>query len=147
MQYAEGLVGRVFVIRVEHGEDLLATIRGFASDKGIRTGLVHFLGALSSGSLVTGPEVPILPPDPHWERYSGGWECFGIATIFSGPDGPAIHYHGSVGRGSRVLTGCLRETASVYIVVEAIILEFSGFSASRIPDERTGMNLPVFSPL
>ena len=67
----------------------------------------------------------------------------GIGTIYPGDDGPAIHYHASVGRAGHALTGCLREKAVTYIVAEVIILEFTGLDIRRRADEKTGVSLPV----
>jgi len=143
MQYSEGRLGRVFVLRIDDGEDFLAVTRNFINDKKVQTGTLIFLGALRQGRMVTGPEVPVLPPEPHYVMFEGGWEMVGIGTIYPGGDGPAIHYHASVGRAGHALTGCLRDKAVTYIVVEVIVLEFTGLDIRRIPDGKTGLVLPV----
>jgi predicted DNA-binding protein with PD1-like motif len=144
MQYAQGRWGRVFVVRIDHGEDLLLTLYQFIAENGIRNGFVQFLGALGEGRMVTGPEHLILPPEPHFENFEGGWELFGIATIFPAEQGPRIHLHASVGRGGDSMTGCLRERAVTYIVVEAVVMEIKGLSAMIRHDARTGLSLPSF---
>jgi predicted DNA-binding protein with PD1-like motif len=106
--------------------------------------MIHFLGAVRSARIVTGPKEPVIPPAPRREEIFGGWELLGFATIYPGEEGPSIHIHTAAGRGIRSLTGCLREKAEVYIVIEAIITEFVGISAKRIFDEKTGVDLPVF---
>ena len=143
MQYAEGQVGRVFVVRIDDGEDFLDSMRRFITDKGIQSGSVTFLGALMNGRMVTGPEEPVIPPVPHFVMFEGGWEVFGVGTIYPGEGGPHIHYHASVGRAGHALTGCLREKATTYLIVEAVIIEFTGLLGRREFDERTQMNLPV----
>jgi hypothetical protein len=75
--------------------------------------------------------------------FEGGWEVFGVGTIYSGEGGPHIHYHASVGRSGHALTGCLREKAITYLIVEAVILEFTGLSARREFDKKTHVHLPV----
>ncbi|NYT03019.1 MAG: DUF296 domain-containing protein, partial [Methanosarcinales archaeon] len=67
MQYSEGRLGRVFVIRMDEGEDLIASLQRFVEEKGVEAGIIHFLGALRSGRAVTGPERPVIPPPPHFE--------------------------------------------------------------------------------
>ncbi len=146
MRYTEGSVGRVFYVRVDHGEDLLETLRTFAAEKGIRTGIIQFLGAVGEGRIVTGPRQPVLPPDPMMESYAGGWEVVGLATITPGQDRPHLHYHASVGRGHATLTGCLRETAVTYIVVEAVVIEMVGLQIRRQFDPRTGLDLSFPEP-
>lgn len=143
MQYTEGQIGRIFVVRIDDGEDLLASLRQFIADKGIQAGSIVFLGALMDGKLVTGPEKPIIPPDPHYVFFEGGWEVFGVGTIYPGDGGPHIHYHASVGRAGHALTGCLRERAVTYLIVEVVIYEITGLSARREFDKKMQLHLPV----
>jgi len=142
MQYSEGRPGRVFVVRIDDGEDFLAVMHEFIRNKSVQTGTILFLGALRQGRMVTGPEEETLPPEPHHVMFEGGWEMVGVGTICPGEDGPFIHYHASVGRAGIALTGCLREKAITYIVAEAIVLEFTGLDIRRVFDEKTGVTLP-----
>lgn len=143
MQYTEGQLGRVFVVRIDDGEDMLVSLREFIIDKDIQSGSITFLGALMNGRMVTGPEEPVIPPVPHFVMFEGGWEVFGIGTIYPGEGGPHIHYHASVGRSGHALTGCLREKATTYLIIEAVILEFTGLKARREFDHKTQLHLPV----
>jgi len=143
MQYTEGQIGRVFVVRIDDGEDMLVSLRQFIADKGIQAGSIFFLGALRNGRMVTGPEELAIPPVPHFVMFEGGWEVFGVGTIYAGEGGPHIHFHASVGRAGHALTGCLREKAVTYLIVEAIICEFTGLSARKEFDEKTRLHLPV----
>jgi predicted DNA-binding protein with PD1-like motif len=143
MQYTEGQLGRVFVVRIDDGEDMLLSLHQFINDKSVCAGSILFLGALMNGRMVTGPEEPIIPPVPHFVMFEGGWEVFGVGTIYPGEGGPHIHYHASVGRSGHALTGCLREKAITYLIVEAVILEFTGLSARREFDKKTQIHLPV----
>jgi hypothetical protein len=143
MQYTEGQLGRIFVVRIDDGEDMLLSLRQFIIDKNIQAGSIHFLGALMNGRMVTGPEEPVIPPVPHFVMFEGGWEIFGVGTIYPGEEGPHIHYHASVGRSGHALTGCLREKAITYLIVEAVIMEFTGLSARREFDEKMQLHLPV----
>jgi uncharacterized protein len=143
MQYTEGQIGRVFVVRIDDGEDMLISLRQFITDKSIQAGTILFLGALMNGRLVTGPEDPVIPPVPHFVLFEGGWEVFGVGTIYPSEGGPHIHYHASVGRSGHALTGCLREKAITYLIVEAVIMEFNGLSARREFDKKTQVHLPV----
>ncbi|MGA2120596.1 MAG: PPC domain-containing DNA-binding protein [Methanoregula sp.] len=143
MQYTEGQLGRVFVVRIDDGEDMLVSLRQFIQDKGIQAGSIFFLGALRNGRLVTGPEELVIPPVPHFVMFEGGWEVFGVGTIYAGEGGPHVHYHASVGRAGYALTGCLREKAVTYLIVEAVIYEFTGLSARKEFDEKTQIHLPV----
>jgi hypothetical protein len=122
---------------------MLVSLRQFILDKGIHAGSILFLGALMSGRMVTGPEEPVIPPVPHFVMFEGGWEVFGLGTIYMGEAGPHIHYHASVGRSGHALTGCLREKATTYLIVEAVIQEFTGLSARREFDKKMQVHLPV----
>jgi uncharacterized protein len=143
MQYTEGQLGRVFVVRIDNGEDMLISLRQFIGDKSIQAGSILFLGALMNGRMVTGPEEPVIPPVPHFVMFEGGWEIFGVGTIYAGEGGPHIHYHASVGRSGHALTGCLREKATTYLIIEAVIFEFTGLSVRREFDKKTQVHLPV----
>ena len=147
MRYTEGSVGRVFYVRVDHGEDLLETLQNFVAEKGIHSGIIQFLGAVEEGMIVTGPHHPVLPPEPCRESYKNGWEVVGIATITPGPDRPHLHYHASAGRGREALIGCLREKALTYIIVEAVVMEILGTRIQHLFDPRTGLDLPLPEPL
>jgi hypothetical protein len=143
MQYSEGQLGRVFVLRIDEGEDFLAALQEFVRKKEIKAGSVFFLGALHEGRMVTGPEEPVIPPEPHFILFEGGWEVFGMGTIFPGDEGPMVHYHASVGRAGHALTGCLRERALTYLLIEAVVIEFTGLAVRREYDEKTRLHLPV----
>ena len=142
MRYTEGTFGRVFFVRVDHGEDLLETLERFVFEKDIRMGFIQFLVALKGVRIVTGPREAVLPPEPSYESFEGGWEVVGFATITPGNERPHLHYHASVGRGKEALTGCLREIAMTYIIVEAMVIEVTGIHISRHTDSRTGLELP-----
>jgi len=144
MQYSEGRLGRVFVLRLEDGEDLIRSLQKFVERMEVSTGMIHFLGALREGKLIAGPKEPTIPPGPPFvQDLKGAWETFGIATIYPGEDAkPAVHLHASAGHDDRALTGCLRKVATTYLVVEAIVFEFCGLEAKREIDEMTGLSLP-----
>ena len=144
MQYSEGEVGRVFTVRIDDGEDFIREIQRFVTAMHIQNGTIQFLGAVRSARIVTGPTEPVVPPSPRVEEIHGGWDLLGFATIYPGEDGPSVHLHAAAGKGIRSLAGCLREEAEVYVVVEAVITEFVGIVAKRLPDDKTGVNLPVF---
>ncbi|MCJ7443377.1 MAG: DUF296 domain-containing protein [Methanotrichaceae archaeon] len=141
MQYSEGNIGRVFVLRIDDGEDLIKSILEFVQMKNLKSGLGLFIGALRDGKAVTGPELPVIPPDQHFETYESAWEVFGMVTVYPSPEGPKLHIHSSMGRGREALVGCLREKASVYLVIEVALFEFVGLNAVREFDKKSGFYL------
>lgn len=146
MQCIEGRPGRIFLVRIDHGEDLLPALEQCVREKEVHCGVIQVLGALGRGKMVTGPEEMVLPPVPHREDFEGGWEILALGTISWEHEAPHIHLHSAVGKGDRTLTGCLREEAQVYIVIEAVITEISGIQSVRSPDGVTGLSLPRYHP-
>jgi predicted DNA-binding protein with PD1-like motif len=103
--------------------------------------LIHILGALRDGKAVTGPEIAVIPPVPHFERFEGGWELIAVATLYPSSEGPKLHIHASTGREKAVLTGCIREKAQVYLTIEAVVIELDDMAASRKLDDKSGQYL------
>ena len=143
MQYSEGRMGRVFVLRMDHGEDLIESLQKFLEEKRIESCTALFLGALRDGRTVTGPKRPEVPPSPNFEAYESAWEVLGIATVYPSADGPRLHIHSGLGRGRDALLGCIREKAEVYLVVEMVLFEIFGLQAERVWDEEMQLFLPT----
>ncbi|MEI8004422.1 MAG: DUF296 domain-containing protein [Methanothrix sp.] len=141
MQYSEGSLGRVFVLRMDHGEDLIESLQKFLHEKKIESCTAFFMGALRDGRAVTGPELPVVPPVPHFEAYESAWEVFGMATIYPSVEGPKLHIHSALGRGRQSILGCIRDKAEVYLIVEAVLFEISGLNAERVWDEKMQLYL------
>lgn len=141
MQYSEGRLGRVFVLKMDDGEDLIESLQKFLREKEIESCMALFIGALREGRAVTGPEQPVIPSVPHFVNFDDGWETFGMASVYPSADGLKLHIHSALGRGEEALTGCIREKASVYLTVEMVIFEFSGLKAARTWDEKAELFL------
>ena len=141
MQYSEGSLGRVFVLRMDHGEDLIESLQKFLKEKKIKSCTALFMGALCDGRAVTGPELPVVPPSPHYEAYESAWEVFGMATIYPSIEGPMLHIHSALGRGRQSILGCIRDKAEVYLIVEAVLFEICGLTAERAWDEKMQLYL------
>lgn len=145
MQFQEARLGRLFLLKFAHGDDLLQEISQFAVNNNIKAAWLQFLGALKQGKLVTGPEKPQLPPVPVWQEFSQAWEIIGLGNLFWEGDTPKLHIHGTLGKGGATLMGCLRQETEVYLVTEALLLEIQGLSACRRLDERLGVSMLEFS--
>lgn len=139
-------LGRLFVLRFHHGEELIQTILDFAREQEIRAAWIQLLGALRQGQLVVGPQEPQIPPVPVWQNFSGGWEIVALGNLFWEEDSPKLHLHGTLGRGTATLAGCLRLDNEVYLVVEALILELLDLPARRRLDPASGLAMLEFSP-
>lgn len=141
MQYREAKLGRIFVLRLEHGDVIPDVIEEFAQVQNISSALVHFLGGADTGSkLVVGPEdgtqvKPKIMVEPLW----GVSEAVGTGTIFLNEEGkPKLHLHAACGREKGTLTGCTREGVKVWQIGEAIILELLQVKGRRKVDPQMG---------
>jgi predicted DNA-binding protein with PD1-like motif len=141
MRYQVGQPGKVVVARFEDGDEILAGLVDIVRREDIRAGVLYLVGGIREGKIVVGPEKDELPPTPVWRDLGESHESVGIGTVFWYGDEPRIHFHGAYGKCDMVKTGCLREFAETFIVMEAIILEITGVNAARDLDPLSGMVL------
>jgi predicted DNA-binding protein with PD1-like motif len=143
MKASEGKIGRVFILRLEDGDEVPGCIERFAVEQGIKTGHVVLIGGIGDGRVVVGPkESDRMPPEPVLLPVEGAHEVEGVGIIAPDKEGkPALHIHASLGRGGKTLTGCLRPGVKTWLVGEAIIYEITGTSAKRLPDKKSGVEL------
>ena len=83
MQYTEGRMGRVFVLRLEDGERLNDTLEAFARDHHLAHALAFYLGGSATGSqVVVGPDAK--RPDavvPLVHMLNGSQEVLALGTL------------------------------------------------------------------
>lgn len=138
MEYTKGRIGRVFTVRLDHGDDLILELVKLAELEKIESAVFMLLGALKAGKLVTGPKESIRPPEPVWFGFDEAHEILGIGNIFQEEGKPKIHLHAGTGRENNVKMGCLRGESEVFMVVEVFIFELEGISARRVMDVEQG---------
>jgi predicted DNA-binding protein with PD1-like motif len=138
MEYSKGKIGRVFTVRIDHGEDLILELIKLAELENIEAAVFTLIGALKEAKLVTGPKEDIRPPEPMWSHLDSVHEILGIGDIFLKDGKPIIHLHASTGRREKVQLGCMRGESEVFMVIEAFVFELEGISAKRIVDEEQG---------
>lgn len=141
MEYTKGTIGRVFLVKFQDDDLLIDNLSLLAKQERIKAATLIFIGALKKGNLVTGPKKPVIPPEPNKVIFKDGWEVMGIGTIFTNAKGPQIHIHASMGKKNKVLTGCVRGSSKVFLVIEAVVLELKGIKAKKDIDPATGLNL------
>lgn len=141
MQYTKGSIGRIFLVKFENNDVLIDKIVELSKKEKIKVGSMILIGALRKGNLATGPKKPVIPPQPNRVSFKDGWEMMGIGTIYTNKKGPQVHIHGSMGKKNKVLTGCVRDKSSVFLVIEAVIWELKGVKATKEADPATGLNL------
>lgn len=139
VRYSQGSVGRIFLLKFDDKDDLLAGLKQVAVAEQIRAGVVLLLGGIRAAGVVTGPKEPSVPPEPVWMTFSDGRELLGAGTLFRNGEEPVIHLHGAIGRGRETVVGCIRKDSSVYLVIEAVIMEISGTEARKSLDAKTGL--------
>ena len=139
MKYKTGSIGRVFIARIDHDEDMLSELTKLARSEEIEQAFFMLIGAVKNMRIVTGPKEDIVPPDPMWRSIAGAHEILGIGNILRKDGEPAIHLHAALGKGSEVTVGCLRDSVDTYLTTEAIILEVSGIPAERVYDGMYGI--------
>jgi len=164
MQYTEGTIGRVFILRLEDGEVLNDTIEAFARDHEVDRALVTYLGGSADGSrVVVGPEATDSavgsretadqdaasrntadpePVVPIVHRLSGHREVLALGTLAPNEaGGPTLHMHAATGREGDATVGCTRAGLEVWLVGEVVIEEILGATARRVVDPATGFAL------
>ena len=141
MEYTQGSLGRVFVARLDEGESVYDAVEEIARKEGIVAGAVFAIGGMRRGRVVTGPEHPVGPIEPHIEEFDDARELVGIGTLFPSECVPSLHFHAGIGRGASALVGCPREGMSVFLVLEVIVFEFLNVEAAREFDPASGMHL------
>ena len=141
MNYTEAKLGRIFILRLNHGECLHEVIEKFAAQKLVSSALCFFLGGAEDKSkVVVGPkDGAVLPPEPMVTLLRGVHESCGVGTIFTDEQGkPKLHMHASFGRNDTAVTGCVRMGVDVWQIGEVVILELVGSSAKRAKNKDTG---------
>jgi len=141
MHYQVGEAGRIVVIRLEDGDEILKNLVDVCKRENIRAGVIYLVGGIRDGTIVVGPEKDELPPVPVWRSLNESYETLGIATVFWHKDEPRIHFHGAYGKWDTVKAGCLRESGRTFIVMEAIIMEIKNINATRELDPASHMIL------
>ncbi len=141
MRYRVGQVGRVAVMRLEDGDDVIASISNMAKAEGIRSAVFYLLGGIKDARVVVGPEKEEMPPVPVWREIGESHEIIGIGTVFFQDGEPKVHLHAALGKRDIVKVGCVRERSGTFLVLEAVVLELSGIDAVREFDPATGLSL------
>ncbi len=141
MNFTEAKLGRIFILRLHHGETLHEVVEKFAAEKKVKSALCFFLGgAQDKSKVIVGPkDGNAMPPEPMMTLLRGVHEGCGVGTIFTDEEGkPKLHMHASFGRNDNAVTGCVRAGVEVWQIGEVVVLELAGSSAKRKKNEATG---------
>ncbi len=143
MDYRKGSIGRVFVVRIDHGEDVFGELSGLAVKENIRSAFFTMLGAMGSADLVTGPKDKVVPPTVVWSKFEDAREILGAGNIFWENGAPKIHLHGAAGSSRGMTMGCFRKAAQAFMVLEVFIVEMD-IAAQRVFNEKIGFSPVTF---
>jgi uncharacterized protein len=143
MKAAEGRLGRVFILRLQHGDVLPRCIEDFAESKRVSVGQVIFIGGIGGRQVVVGPRrSEEMPPEPLLLPVDGAHEVVGLGVLAPNEEGrPVLHIHGAMGRSGQTLTGCLRPGVNTWLVGEVVIYEILGIPAKRVMNKESGFAL------
>jgi predicted DNA-binding protein with PD1-like motif len=143
MKVAEGSIGRVFVLRLEDGDQLPDCVERFAAEKGVAQGFCAFVGGVGGGRIVVGPKDSVaMPPVPVLLDLVGAHEAAAVGTLFPDEAGrPKLHMHATFGRGETVKTGCIRPGIDIWTIGEFVLIELKGAELVRKRDAATGFEL------
>lgn len=137
--------GRIFVIRLEHGDIIHECLERFAAEHGITHAALTLHGGADAGSvLVTGPRDGKSPPpiEPQTTVLDGVHEVVGAGTMIPDANGiPILHVHLACGRGENTVTGCIRTGVKTWHVMEVVMTELLDSGARRLPDAASGFDL------
>ena len=144
MQFSQAQVGRVFVIRLEHGERMPDALETFCAEHDLRAGVAFMVGGADEGSrFVVGPKDGAASPVvPMVTALAGAHEAAAGGTIFPDETGqPVLHMHAAFGRGEETRAGCIRAGIVTWHILELVVFELVGAEMARMPDEATGFRL------
>lgn len=134
----------MFVIRLEDGDVIHEELERFAREKSITAASLIIVGGADDGSrLIVGPrEGRAETIEPMEYVLSGVHEITGTGTIFPDETGtPVLHMHTACGREGATVTGCVRAGVRTWHILEIVLFELTGSTASRLPDAETGFKL------
>ncbi|MFL7807829.1 MAG: PPC domain-containing DNA-binding protein [Anaerolineae bacterium] len=144
MKYAQAQPGRVYILRLEHGDVLHEEIERFCETQSIRAAALLVVGGADRGSrLVVGPQrddqAPIVP---QIHALTGVHEVAGTGTVFwdQAAGRPTAHIHLACGRGSAAVAGCARQGVVAWQIMEIVLWELTGTSAARVLDPQLGFS-------
>jgi predicted DNA-binding protein with PD1-like motif len=144
MDYRQGTIGRVFSIRFDDGDDFLTELQNIVKKEQVRQAWFQVIGGLRQAEFVTGPKEPVMPPEPVWDSVDGARETLGTGSIFWEDDEPRIHLHAALGHHGQTTTACVRKGTRVYLILEVLLFELTGFDADRPWWEEGGFNRLTF---
>jgi hypothetical protein len=129
MDYRPFAGRKLWIVRLDPGEDVLLSLKRFIRENGIQQGaVVSGYGTLSKVSLhwVTHNR---FPTNNKFEEWEGGIEVTGVNGMIVGGE-PHIHFTASTPQGA--FGGHLEEGCICYVLLEVVIVELEGPGMARV---------------
>jgi len=142
MKTAQGALGRVFVLRLEDGDEVPRCIEEFAKANNVKRAFLAMLGGVGGGKLVVGPKQGDANKiEPMTWAVSDVCEAAAVGTLFPDEQGrPKLHMHTALGRGDETHAGCVRLGVTVWKICEVVVFEILG-DMVRKQDPRFGFEV------
>ncbi|MCI4625916.1 MAG: DNA-binding protein [Candidatus Magnetoovum sp. WYHC-5] len=141
MQYKTAKQGRIFVCKLDDGDDLLKELSELCIKEDVRAAFFHIVGGIKGGDIVVGPETEDMPPKPVYKQLTESHEATGMGTIFYADGKPKVHFHGTFGKKNDVKMGCLRNFSEIFLILEVIVIEIEDIEAIRQYDAKSNFYL------
>ena len=129
--------GRIFLLRLEHGKDLIKQLNEFIIKNGIKTAFVSGIGAVISAEIGYYDQKRREYVKKRFDERSEILSLSGNVSLFEGKAFP--HLHIVLGYDNRLYGGHLF-SAEVF-ACEVFVVELLGSPPERKFDEVTGLNL------
>lgn len=124
--------------RLDHGTDIIGQITDLAVEKGIKTGFLSVIGALSRAELGYYDQVSQKYGKIQIEEPVELVSCLGNISLRNGE--PFVHAHAALSdRAGRLYGGHLN--SGIVFAAELFMQELLGLNLERVPDSITGLNL------
>ena len=144
MEYSIGKTSRIIAARLFEGEDLYQSVEQLATKENVKSAAVLITGGFRKASVVVGPKQEKPKIVGNFRNFDGPGEVLGVGTIYCDDQGPKLHIHTAIGKGSDTIVGCPRGGANIFLVLEITIIEIEDVNACRKFDQKTGLNLLRF---
>ena len=119
---------KVWILRIDPGEDILISLKNFVKEKGIKQGMVVMgYGTLEKVSLHWVCHNG-WPPENRYDEWKGGIEILSMNGMIVNSE-PHIHLTASTADGS--FGGHLEEGCICYVLCEVGLVELEGIQMSR----------------
>ena len=132
------LGSQAYVVRLEMGDDILASLKGFAETKRIRAGVLEGIGSLNRAKL---GQYDFKKRRYTYEVFEDDLEILSLTGNISTLDRDALpHAHVTLGRRDFAVIGGHLDEGSLANMVEIVVQKLPG-KLVKAKDEEIGLNL------